>query len=89
MYQLSFLYSHNITKSFSFAEYRGLAGVQRVPIRERHIFALASLTRREESPPHKDSFDRMLICQAAVENMMFVTHDSLIPGYDEPRILAV
>ena len=45
--------------------------------------------REESAPPHKDSFDRMLICQAAMENMMFVTHDSLIPGYNEPCILAV
>ena len=45
--------------------------------------------REESAPPHKDSFDRMLICQAAMENMMFVTHDFLIPSYNEPCILAV
>ena len=42
-----------------------------------------------EAMPHKDPFDRMLICQATTENMLFVTHDSLIPGYCEPCILAV
>ena len=50
---------------------------------------LAGLKREENALPHKDPFDRMLICQAATENMLFVTHDSLIPGYCEPCILAV
>lgn len=70
------------------AGYCGLVGFQRVPVRERHIFALAGLVRREEAPPHKDPFDRMLICQAATEDMVFATHDPLIPGYDEPCILS-
>lgn len=71
------------------AEYCEQSGFQRILVREKHIFALESLTREETAPPHKDSFDRMLICQAAMENMMFVTHDFLIPSYNEPCILAV
>ncbi len=62
---------------------------QRLLVREKHIFALEGLKREENALPHKDPFDRMLVCQASTENMMFVTHDSLIPGYVEPCILAV
>lgn len=70
-------------------EYCELSGFQSVPVRKQHIFAMAGLTRKENTPPHKDPFDRMLVCQAAVENMIFVTHDSRIAGYDEPCIMEV
>lgn len=71
------------------AEYCEQSGFQRILIREKHVFALAGLQREESAPPHKDPFDRMLICQAATNNMMFVTHDSLMSGYSEPCILVV
>lgn len=71
------------------SEYCGQSGYQKLSVKENHIFALASLRRKESVLPHKDPFDRMLICQASVENMVFMTHDSLIPGYDDPCILAV
>lgn len=70
-------------------EYCKQSGFQMVSIRENHIFALAGLAREKNTPPHKDPFDRMLICQASMENMLFVTHDSLISGYNEPCILVV
>ena len=65
------------------------AGFQSLPIKEKHIFALGNLEREEGAPPHKDPFDRILICQASTEGMLFVTHDSLIPAYKEPCIIAV
>ena len=65
------------------------SGYQKTDIKEEHVFAMKKLRRKENAPPHKDPFDRMLICQAIVENMTFVTHDSLIPYYEEPCILAV
>lgn len=71
------------------AEYCEQSGFQRVLIREKHIFALAGLKRDKDAPPHKDPFDRMLLCQASVDNMMFVTHDSLLSCYNVPCILAV
>lgn len=70
-------------------EYCEQSGFQQILVRDRHIFALVNLKREKDAPPHKDPFDRMLICQASVENMIFITHDSLIPGYDEPCILGV
>lgn len=33
---------------------------------------------------HRDPFDRLLIAQAKVENLLFLTHDSNIPAYDIP-----
>lgn len=72
-----------------FAEYCEMSGFHRISVKEKHIFALESLKREEKAPPHKDPFDRMLICQASTENMLFVTHDSLIAGYEEPCILTV
>lgn len=48
---------------------------QRLLVREKHIFALEGLKREENALLHKDPFDRMLICQASIENMMFVTHE--------------
>ncbi|OWV25788.1 twitching motility protein PilT, partial [Fibrobacter sp. UWB1] len=37
----------------------------------------------------KDPFDRILICQAKVEGMKLMTHDSLIPYYNESCVLSV
>ena len=48
-----------------------------------------SLHRNENAPPHKDPFDRLLIAQAKNEDMTFVTHDALLPGYRELCIFSV
>lgn len=60
-----------------------------VPIKKDHIFVLSDLKRLPDAPPHKDPFDRILICQASTENMIFVTHDSLLSCYEAPCILSV
>lgn len=70
-------------------EYCMQSGFRKMSIKENHIFAMANLKREKDAPPHKDPFDRILICQAFTENMIFVTHDSLISGYSEPCILTV
>lgn len=36
-----------------------------------------------------DPFDRIMVAQAKVEQMMFLTHDSLIPYYEESFIISV
>ncbi len=71
------------------AEYCEQSGFQKILMQEKHVFALAGLVRQESAPPHKDPFDRILVCQASTENMLFVTHDSLILAYNEPCIVAV
>ncbi len=65
------------------------AGFLPVEMRDKHVFALETITRPEGAPPHHDPFDRMLVAQAKAENMCFVTHDSLIPYYEEKCILSV
>ncbi|HBI61346.1 MAG TPA: PIN domain nuclease, partial [Lachnospiraceae bacterium] len=50
---------------------------------------MKELKREKDAKPHKNPFDRMLICQADMENMVFITHDSLISGYNKSCILFV
>ena len=71
------------------AGYCSEAGYYCLPIREEHIFLLKDLARPESAQPHKDPFDRIMICQAVAENMLFVTHDSLLDDYGEPNIYKV
>ena len=47
----------------------------------RHTEQLAAL-----APHHHDSFDRMLIAQAQVEQVTLVTHDRQFKVYDVPTI---
>ncbi len=65
------------------------AGFLPLEIQDRHIFALETIERPENAPKHNDPFDRMLVAQAKAENMSFLTHDSLIPYYDEKCIIPV
>ena len=56
-----------------------------------HAYALNSLKYDIEAAPdkHNDPFDRLLIAQAKVEGMCFITHDHLIPFYHEPCVILV
>lgn len=65
------------------------AGFYPVEMRDKHVFALETITRMEGAPPHHDPFDRILIAQAKAENMSFITHDSLLSYYDEKCIIPV
>lgn len=65
------------------------SGFQKLPIREEHIFRLRTLQRDTDQPPHHDPFDRIMICQCMADDLIFVTHDTLISGYNEPCIIAV
>ena len=61
----------------------------KLPIEPSHILELKNLQRRADSPPHKDPFDRLLICQAIVENMQLMTHDDRIAEYETPNIYKI
>lgn len=50
--------------------------IQRLPIELSHIYGLESLPIH-----HRDPFDRMLISQAIVEDIPFITDDSQISKY--------
>ena len=71
------------------SQYCREAGYLPVEMRDKHIYALETLSRAEGAPPRRDPFDRMLIAQAKAENLSFLTHDSLLPYYEEPCIISV
>lgn len=60
-----------------------------LPIFNEHVLALETLRRPKNAPQHNDPFDRIMIAQAKSECLMFLTHDSLIPHYNEPFIILV
>lgn len=64
-------------------------GFVRLPIENEHIYLIKTLTRPENAPKHQDPFDRMLVAQAKQEGFMLLTHDSLIPYYEENCIMSV
>ena len=53
------------------------------------ILAVHRLTRPDTVKEHNDPFDRLLLAQAKVENLSFLTHDELISGYEEKCVIAV
>ena len=65
------------------------AGFVQLPIKLAHVSALSGLERCDAASPHKDPFDRIMICQASVENMLFITHDSRIGEYLDPCVFVV
>lgn len=64
-------------------------GFVEYPIERRHILTVDTLQRSVYAPEHYDPFDRLLLSQAKIDNLAFVTHDSLIPDYNEPCIIPV
>lgn len=60
---------------------RGLLdnGYRELPILSDHVVATESLP-----PIHKDPFDRVLVAQATVEGVTFLTLDSLVSQYPGP-----
>ena len=41
----------------------------RVPLDIKYIFAVKNLIRKPDTPPHRDPFDRLMLCQAIVDEM--------------------
>lgn len=64
-------------------------GFSWLPIKNEHIYLIKTLTRPKDAPKHQDSFDRMLIAQAKQEGLILLTHDSLIPYYEENCIMSI
>ena len=65
------------------------SGYNLLPLNPRSIYKLQDLKRPDSAPRHKDPFDKILICQAITENMIFLTHDYLILDYNIPNVLLV
>jgi PIN domain nuclease of toxin-antitoxin system len=53
-----------------------LAGYRELPVRGQHALGVAELP-----PLHGDPFDRLLLAQARVENMLLMTADSKVRQY--------
>lgn len=84
--------AHPDSVSFTGEELAGFcreAGYQTVEMKEKHVFTEENLQRAEGEPAHHDPFDRMLIAQAKADNMVFLTHDSLLLGYGEKCVVYV
>ena len=69
------------------SDYCKQAGFKLIELQEKSINILKELSRPDTEPPHKDPFDRMLLCQAISNDMMFLKHDSKIIGYDTDKII--
>ena len=65
------------------------AGFVPLGLADNHILAVHTLTRSDAEKEHNDPFDRLLLAQAKVENLSFLTHDALIPGYGEKCVITV
>ena len=65
------------------------AGFLQVTLKDHQTFMLSTLKRKEGAPVHKDPFDRILIAQAKAENMLLLTHDSLLKDYEEACVRMV
>lgn len=85
------LHKSNITfSSQRFEEMCKLAGYSFLETRCNHAFMVETLKYADNAPrEHRDPFDRLLLAQAKAENMLFLTHDELIPYYNEPCIVSV
>lgn len=66
-----------------------MAGMVSLPVTKEHAIAVTGLRLAENTPPHNDPFDRMLIAQAKTEGMTFLTHDHLLKNYNEDCVKTV
>jgi len=63
-------------------------GLLNLPIQNRHIIELKNI-RKKKDIKQSDPFDRMLLAQAKVENLILITHDRKFEVYDENNLLIV
>ncbi len=63
------------------------AGFRKLGIVSEHIYAIKSLLYPDDAPRHKDPFDRLLLAQAIVEKMKFMTADEKIPLYQQDFVI--
>ena len=66
-----------------FMHYCEQAGYKKLPIDEKHILALETLEKKENSPEHNDPFDRILLSQAKSETIQLLTCDKSFLFYNE------
>ena len=72
-----------------FVQYCEDAGYIQLPLLSSHIIAEETLKWGGDGDEHRDAFDRLLLAQAKVEKYSLITHDHLIPMFDEKGIIKV
>jgi len=65
------------------------AGFKCLPLELKHTLAVKNLTRKEGKPPHKDPFDNLMLAQAIVDEMVFITHDQRIAEYETDVVFKI
>jgi PIN domain nuclease of toxin-antitoxin system len=67
------------------------SGYLQLMTKNNHAIAVESLCYDKENAPreHRDPFDRLSLAQAKSEKMGFITHDELIPFYNEGCVVKV
>ena len=70
-------------------DYCNRSGFKPLPLLPQHIHAIDKLYRSAVFSEHKDPFDKLLISQAEVENMIFLTHDDTLAYYTDNFIIVV
>ena len=66
-----------------------MAGLKSLDLKTEHVLELKTLKPSDDVRDHKDPMDRFLIAQAKYENMHLITHDSVMPFYEEDCIILV
>ena len=64
-----------------FISYCQKLGFMQAPLGVEHVLEIKNLNRKVNTPQHRDPFDRLMLCQAIVEDMKFMTHDARIAEY--------
>ena len=72
-----------------FIESCDAAGYIPLPLQSRHFLAENTLRWSGEGAEHKDPYDRLLLAQAKAENYHLMTHDKMIPLFQEKCVIAV
>lgn len=65
------------------------AGMKSLDLKPEHVLELKSLKPADDVRDHKDPMDRFLIAQAKFENMYLITHDHIMPFYEEKCVINV
>ncbi len=84
--------SKNNNLDFSLDDFISMCGeakIRSLPLTDGVIAEANRLIWEGEGDPHKDPFDRMLLAQAMVENMSFMTHDDKIPKFNQDCVISV
>ena len=72
-----------------FTELCRKAGYILSPLTDEHITGANPLEWAGDGDPHRDPFDRILLAQAIIENMRFMTSDPKIPQFKQNCVISV